>query len=122
MISSNFIRDNSSSDSMAMLKQFEMDYATGCCKPKEISRLTDIFQPLDVDCSVTYSLDMNLFVGDANQPALILPEQLEWMDECRSSPWVEQLTWEQREIVDIIGIDIFFCSWEFTILILTNSM
>ena len=53
---------------------------------------------------MTYSLDMNLFVGDVNQPALMLPWQQQSADqEYTSLPWQQQLTWEQTEIVDIIG-------------------
>ena len=70
----------------------------------DIDCSTDIYQPLSIDCSMTYSLDMNLFVGDANQPALMLPWQQQSTDqEYTSLPWQQQLTWEQTEMVDIIG-------------------
>ena len=65
----------------------------------------DVYQPLEIDCSMTYCLDHDLFVGDMRQPALLLPWQLNTLDtpDSSSSPWKQQLTWEQAEIVDIIG-------------------
>jgi hypothetical protein len=51
---------------------------------------------------------MNLFVGDPEQPALMLPWELERIDVGRfSSPWQHELTWEQREIVEIIGTELW---------------
>ena len=82
----------------------------------DIDCSTDIYQPLSIDCSMTYSLDMNLFVGDVNQPALMLPWQQQSADqEYISLPWQQQLTQEQTEMVDIIGenymhdLHVYYC-------------
>ena len=115
--------------SAAPIQPLDMDCSPGAldmgCSPDALDMgcSTDISQPLSIDCSMTYSLDMNLFVGDVNQPALMLPWQqqsadqeytsLPWQQqsadqEYTSLPWQQQLTWEQTEIVDIIGEDYLY--------------
>ena len=82
----------------------DMDCSAGIFQPVNLDCSTDIYQPLSIDCSMTYSLDMNLFVGDVNQPALMLPWQQQSADqEYTSLPWKQQLTREQTEMLDIIG-------------------
>ncbi len=59
-----------------------------------------LLQPLEIDCNITYQLDTNLFIGDPNQPTLMLPWQLETGE--RSTSPQDEITWEQAELVDIL--------------------
>ena len=99
-----------------------IDYSAAPTQPLDMDCSPDALEmgcsrdALDMGCS-TDALDMGcspdishpLFVGDVNQPALILPWQQQSADqEYTSLPWQQQLTWEQTEIVDIIGEDCLY--------------
>ena len=61
-----------------------------------------VLRPLEIDCSTTYSIDKNLFIGDPAENALVFPWQIVSSESRYAMPLQYELTWEQIELVDII--------------------
>ncbi len=83
--------------------------------------LGSLLQPLQVDVSMDYALDLSLFVGDARQPVLVFPWQVQDTsaiktdDDKITSCYSEELSWEQVELSEMIGKTFVFKNYILTI-------